>query len=139
MTEAILLSMAAATHAGCADHWQVRINAESFASNGAGRTFNAGELASFRKRLEAELRSAMNNACAIGEVPAATAKTVRTVEAFSASGATEPRLYARGGDRLAIEWVFAEQGLAIPPGADIVAGTACWIDPEGEACASEGD
>jgi len=135
---AILLA-AAAPQAGCADHWQVRLNSESFANNGAGRTFSASNLAAFRAKLEAQLRSAIGGACAAGAVPTNAAKAVRMVEAISASGATEPHLYARAADQLALEWIFAEEGLAVPPDRDIVAGAACWTDPTGETCASEGD
>ena len=138
MIAAILLA-AAASQSGCADHWQVRLNAESFTNNGAGRTFSDAKLAAFRTKLEGQLQSAIGAACVNGQVASAAAKAVETVEAISASGATEPRLYTQGDDKLALEWVFAEEGLAIPSAKDVVAGAACWIDPAGAACASEGD
>jgi hypothetical protein len=109
------------------------------ANNGAGRTFSDVELAAFRTKLEVWLKSAIRAACVAGPVPGAAAKVVKTVEAISASGATEPRLYVRDDDRLALEWTFAEEGLAVPSAKDIVAGAVCWTNPAEAACASEGD
>ena len=138
MIAAFLLA-AAAPQVGCADHWQMRLNAESFASNGAGRTFGAADLADFRQKLEAQLRSTIGQACMVGEIRSDAAKAVKSVEVISASGATEPRLYAKSREQLALEWIFAEENLAVPAAKEIVAGAACWTDPAGETCAREGD
>ena len=137
----LFAALAAATPAksGCAGHWAVELDRDSFANNGAGRTFSAARLAAFRTQLEVRIKSAIGGACKAGKVRPALAKSIRRVKVFSASGASEPHLYRHPGGGLALEWVFAEENLALPPAKDIVAGTACWTDPNGAACAAEGD
>lgn len=135
----LFAALAAATPSGCAGHWAVELDRDSFAHNGAGRSFSAARLAAFRSKLEGRLKSAIGAACKSGRVRPAMAKSVRRVRVFSASGASEPHLYRHPGGGLAFEWVFAEEDLALPPAQDIVAGTACWTDPNGAACAAEGD
>ena len=90
MIAPLLLALLAAAGAqgGCADHWSVALNAESFAGNGAGKAFSAAELEAFRARIEARLRSAIGDACARGAVKPAAARAVRQVEVSSASGAS---------------------------------------------------
>jgi len=142
MIAAVLFVWLAATSAAngaCADHWKVELNAESFASNGAGRTFSGAELEAFRAKVQEQLKSAIGEACRSGAVKAATAKDVHQVRVSSASGASDPFLYAVAPGTLSFEWTFAEENLAVPPAKDIVAGAACWTDPNGPACASEGD
>lgn len=136
----LLASLAAAgAQGGCADHWSVALNAESFGRNGAGRTFSAAELEAFRAKIEARLRSAIGDACARGSVRPAAARAVRQVEVSSASGASDPFLYQAPDGTLRLEWVFAEEDLAMPSPTDILAGAACWTDPNGKACNSSGD
>ncbi|HET6942595.1 MAG TPA: hypothetical protein VFH89_10570 [Sphingomicrobium sp.] len=141
MITALLLASLAAGGAqgGCADHWAVALNRESFASNGAGKTFSAVELEAFRAKIEAQLRSAIGDACEHSAVKPAAVKAVRRVEVSSASGASDPFLYQAVDGTLRFEWVFAEEDLAVPPAKDIVAGMACWTDPNGKACNSPGD
>jgi hypothetical protein len=140
ITPLLLASLAAgAAQKGCADHWVVALNTESFASNGAGKTFSAAELESFRAKIEAQLRSAIGDACDRSAVKPAAAKAVRRVEVSSASGASDPFLYQATDGTLRLEWVFAEEDLAVPSAKEIVAGTACWTDPNGKACNSPGD
>ena len=134
-----LLAAQGSAPAGCADHWRVELNADSFANNGAQRTFTATELEAFRAKAEGQIRSAIGDACRSGEVKLAAAKAIQSVEVSSASGASDPFLYSTGGRKLRFEWIFAEENLAVPPAADIVAGAACWIDPNGAACANSGD
>ena len=133
------LAAATPTKAGCADHWAVTLDRDSFANNGAGRSFSAARLAAFRSKLEGRIKSAVGAACKAGKVKPALAKSVRRVKVFSASGASEPHFYRHPGGGLAFEWVFAEENLALPPAKDIVDGTACWTDRNGAACAAEGD
>lgn len=136
----LLASLAAAGAQGsCADHWSVALNSESFAANGAGKTFSSAELDAFRARIEAQLKSAIGDACARGAVKPAAAKAVRHVEVSSASGASDPFLYEAPDGTLRLEWVFAEEDLAVPSPMDILAGTACWTDPNGKACNNAGD
>lgn len=141
MIAPLLLASLAAPGAqrGCADHWSVALNAESFAANGAGKTFSAAELEAFRAKIEARLRSAIGDACARGTVKPAAARAVRHVEVSSASGASDPFLYQAPDGTLRLEWVFAEEDLAVPLPTDIVAGSVCWTDPNGKACNSSGD
>jgi hypothetical protein len=141
MITALLVASLAAGGAqgGCADHWAIGLNAESFASNGAGKTFSAAELEVFRSKIEAQLRSAIGNACEHSAVKPTAAKAIRRVEVSSASGASDPFLYQATDGTLRLEWVFAEEGLAVPSAKDIVAGTACWTDPNGKACNYPGD
>ena len=136
----LLASLAAAgAQGGCADHWSVALNAESFAGNGAGKAFSADELEAFRSTIEAQLRSAIDDACAQGAVRPADARAVRRVEVSSASGASDPFFYQAPDGTLRLEWVFAEEDLAIPPARELVAGATCWTDPDGKACDSPGD
>lgn len=141
MIAPLLLALLAAAGAqgGCADHWSVALNAESFAGNGAGKAFSAAELEGFRAKIEARLRSAIGDACARGAVKPAAARAVRQVEVSSASGASDPFLYQAPDGTLRLEWVFAEEDLAVPSPTDIVAGAVCWTDPNGKACNSSGD
>jgi len=124
---------------GCADHWKVELNADSFANNGAGRTFTSAELEAFRTKVEGQLKTAIGDACRTGAVQTASAKAVQRVSVSTASGASDPFLYAASSGTVAFEWIFAEENLAVPPAKDIVAGAACWTDPNGAACASGGD
>jgi hypothetical protein len=141
MIDPLLLALLAAAGAqgSCADHWSVALNAESFAANGSGKTFSAAELEAFRAKVEAQLRSAIDNACAHGTVKPAAAKAVRNVEVSSASGASDPFLYEAPDGTLRLEWVFAEEDLAVPSPTEILAGAACWTDPDGKACNNAGD
>jgi hypothetical protein len=141
MIAALLLASLAAAGAqgGCADHWEVALDAESFAGNGSGKTFTAARLEAFRARIEAELKSAIGDACAHGTVKPAAAMAVRRAEVSSASGASDPFLYQAEDGTLRLEWVFAEEDLAMPSARNIVAGAACWTDPNGKACNSPGD
>jgi hypothetical protein len=124
---------------GCADHWLVELDGESFANNGAGKTFTGAELAAFRAKLQAVLRSAVGQACREGKVRVASAAGIRKVFVLSASGATEPDVYAAGKSTLNLEWVFAEENLAVPSRAEIVDGLSCWTNPKGRYCGAEGD
>jgi hypothetical protein len=136
----LLASLAAAGAEGsCADRWSVILDSESFASNGAGRTFSAAELDAFRAKIEAQLKSAIGEACARGKINPAAARAIRRVLVSSASGASDPFLVPATDGTLRLEWVFAEEDLAVPPEGDLVAGAACWTDPDGEACNSHGD
>jgi hypothetical protein len=135
----LLALLAADARGGCADHWSVALDAKSFAQNGAGRTFSAAELDAFRSKIEAQLKSAIGDACASGAIEPASAKAVGGVEVSSASGASDPLLY-QGTDRtLLLEWAFAEEELAVPTARELEAGAACWTDPDGESCNSHGD
>jgi len=124
---------------GCADHWRVALNDESFAHNGAGRTFSAARLATFRSKLDTALKAAIGSACRQGRVKASEAKKIKTVLVSSASGASEPTLYLKSPGKLALEWVFAEENLLVPSGKDMVAGAACWTSPRSSACLESGD
>jgi len=135
----VSLAASGASNSDCADHWKVELNADSFANTGADRSFSAGELDAFRAKVEAQLKAAIGDACRTGAVKAASAKAVQRVSVSTASGASDPFLYAVSSGTLAFEWIFAEENLAVPPAKDIVAGAACWTDPNGRACSSEGD
>ena len=124
---------------GCADHWQVELDRESFAHNGAGRTFKPAELAAFRAKIQAALRTAAADACNGRKVAPARAASVRRVRVFSASGASEPYFYPAEKGALSFEWVFAEENLAIPARADLVGALVCWANPTKKACADQGD
>lgn len=139
MIAAILFASLAGAPSGCADHWTVELKAESFANNGAGKSFNTADLEAFRAKVQDRIRTAMNGACQSGGVKAATAKSISRVEVSSASGASDPFIYSSGKGTLSFEWVFAEEDLAVPPEKDIVAGAACWTNPDGAACNSPGD
>ena len=141
MISALLLASLAPASAvqGCAGHWTVNVNRESFVNNGAGREFSAAQLDEFRGRVQEALKSAIGDACRTGAVKAATAKAIQRVTVSSASGASDPFLYRSASGALQFEWIFAEENLAVPTAKDIVAGAACWIDPNGPACASGGD
>ncbi len=131
--------LAASASPGCANHWAVELDRDSFAHNGAGRTFTAAELAAFRTRVQAQLRTATADACAGGRVPPSRAANIRRVRVFSASGASEPHFYSTRKGTLNFEWVFAEEGLAVPARANMVGGLICWADPAEPLCANEGD
>jgi hypothetical protein len=142
MIAAILLASlapASAAQVGCADHWKVELNAQSFANNGAQRTFSAVQLEAFRAKVQDQLKSVIGEACRMDSVKAATAKAIQRVTVSSASGASDPFLYKTADGTLQFEWIFAEEDLGLPRALDIVAGAACWIDPTGPACASGGD
>ncbi|MFL6736378.1 MAG: hypothetical protein ACJ8F4_04890 [Sphingomonas sp.] len=124
---------------GCADHWKVELNRESFAHNGAGRNFTAAELTLFRARLDAQLKSAIAAGCRQGRVKEGDAKKIKRVQISSASGANEPTLYLHARGSLAFEWAFAEEKLAIPPAKEILAGSACWTSPRSTDCLESGD
>ena len=46
---------------------------------------------------------------------------------------------AKAAIRLPAERSFAEEGLGIPPAKEILGGASCWLKPDGDACAAEGD
>ena len=123
---------------GCASNWAVELDRDSFAHNGAGRTFTAAQLAAFRTRVQAQLRTAASDACAGGRVPSARAAAIRRVRVFSASGASEPHFYSTRKGLLNFEWVFAEEGLAVPARSTMVGGLICWADPKEPLCANGG-
>jgi hypothetical protein len=125
--------------AGCADHWQVEVDGDSFAHNGAGRTFTPAALAAFRTKVQAALKIAAADACRGMKVAPARAASIHRVRVFSASGASEPHFYSAAKGTLNFEWVFAEEGLAVPPRATMVGGLVCWANPSERMCAEEGD
>ena len=135
----LFATLAGAASGGCADHWKVELNAESFANNGAGRTFGGAELKSLRAKLKAQIKVAAADACKSGSVSVAKARAVDRVEVQSASGASEPHFYPGRARALKLEWVFAEENLAIPPRATLVGALMCWSQPDNPACAGEGD
>lgn len=136
----LFVSLAAASaQGGCADHWSVELNRGSFANNGSGKTFDSARLEAFRAKVEADLKSAIDDACQRGAIKSATAKSIRRVEVSTASGASDPFLYSGSEGSLTFEWIFAEEDLAVPAAKEIVAGAACWTDPNGKACNSSGD
>lgn len=135
---ATLLAAAPAGH-GCADHWAVELDGASFAHNGAGRTFTEAQLSAFRGRVQSVLRTAAADACRSKALAPARAAAVRRVRVLSASGASEPHFYAAGKGALNFEWVFAEEGLAVPPRATMVGGLICWSKPSEKLCAEVGD
>ena len=131
--------LAASPQGGCADHWQVELDRESFANNGAGKTFSAAQLTAFRAKVTGALRTAGADACRGKKVPSSQAAGVRRVRVFSASGASEPTFYSPAKGTLNFEWVFAEEGLAVPPRATLVGGLICWANPSEKMCADQGD
>ena len=135
----LFATLAGAATGGCADHWKLDLNAESFANNGAGRTFDSAELKNLQAKLETQLKVAAADACKSGSLKVAKARAVDRVEVLSASGASEPHFYVGSGRTLQLEWVFAEENLAIPPRATLVGALTCWSQPDNPACADEGD
>ncbi|GAA4744429.1 hypothetical protein GCM10023264_07140 [Sphingomonas daechungensis] len=129
----------AAGQGGCADHWAVVLNAESFASNGAGKSFGATELEAFRSKAEGQIKAAINAACQSGAVKSAAARGIERISISSASGASDPFIYSTAKGQLTFEWIFAEEDLAIPAEKDVITGAACWTNPDGPACSSPGD
>ena len=130
---------AEAAERGCGDHWAVELDGESFATNGAGKTFAPAQLADFRARIQAALRTAAADSCNGKKVPPQRAAAVRRVRVFSASGAIAPHFYPAEKGALSLEWIFAEEGLAVPARADMVGALVCWADPREKACSDEGD
>ncbi len=124
---------------GCADHWQAELDRDSFVNNGAGKTFTPVALAAFRARIEAALRSAAADACNGKTVAPSQAEAVHRVRVFSASGASEPHFYSAEKGTLILEWVFAEERLAVPARASLVGALICWASPANKMCADQGD
>lgn len=124
---------------GCADHWVVSLDDESFANNGAGKSFAAEELTAFNAGIAAAIKRAVGEACDDGSIEPGAVELVRDVVVHSASGATEPHIYAAGDRALHLEWIFAEEDLAIPPDVEIVAAATCWTKPDEATCAEQGD
>ena len=133
------LAAGAPAQPGCAAHWTVELDRPSFAHNGAGRTFTPAQLAAFRARLQAQVRTAAADACAGKRVARSRAAAVRRVRVLSASAATEPHFYAGGTGTLNLEWAFAEERLAVPARANLVGGLICWADPAEPLCRDAGD
>lgn len=125
----------AAAPADCASHWKVVLNDESFANNGAGRTFSRAELAAFRAKIEAALKGAVAEGCKSGQVKAALAKAIQKVTVTSASGAPQAVLFPFEARTLDFEFPFAEDNLSVPSRKDILDGIACWTSPKSRACA----
>jgi hypothetical protein len=128
-----------AMSAGCADHWKVDIEGESFAHNGAGRTFSAAQLANFRGKIEAMLKSAIGAGCRYQNLWGRAQNKNTRAHVPRARGAPPPTLYLRSPGKLVLEWVFAEENLAVPPAKDILDGAACWTNPKSPACLESGD
>ena len=126
---------AAAVPAGCAAHWKVVLNDESFANNGAGRSFSKARLAAFRAKIEMALKGTIAEGCRKGKIRPQLAARARRVTVTSASGHTEPFIYDAGKGELELYWVFAEDNLGIPSRKDILDGIACWTSPKSRACA----
>jgi len=139
---AALIAVAAARPAeaaarGCADHWAVELDKESFAQNGTGRTFTPARLAAFRAKVALAVKGAVTEACRRGKVRPALAAQVRRIDVVSASGVTEAMLYQVGRDRrtLTFALAFAESDLQVPPRREILDGLACWTNPRSQSCA----
>ena len=126
---------APAAPVGCAAGWAVTLDRDSFAHNGADKTFTAARLGMFRDQLELAVRGAVNAACAGGEIAPANAKAIKRVTAYSASGADDPTFFA-GDDpaTLRLEWVFAENDLTIPSEMELRGGLVCWSAPDSDQC-----
>ena len=126
---------ASATSTGCAAHWKVVLNDESFANNGASRTFSSAELAAFRAKIETALKGAIAEGCKTGKVKAALARRIQKVTVTSASGAPQAVLFPFEARTLDFEFPFAEDNLSVPNRKDILDGIACWTSPKSRACA----
>jgi hypothetical protein len=124
--------------AGCADAWLIEIDHETFAHNGADRTFPDARLAAFRIELDKGVRGAVNAACHEGALDPAKARTVKRLVARSASGADDPVFFADKPNSLELEWTFAENDLAIPSEMELRGGLACWTDPASDECTERG-
>lgn len=147
MTKALLIGAAAlglagltatgasAAPAGCAAHWKVMLNDESFANNGAGLTFSKAQLAAFRAKIDAAVKGAIADGCKTGKVKLALAKQVQKVTVTSASGAGAPVLFPLDRRTLDFEFPFAEDKLGVPSRKDILDGIACWTSPKSRRCA----
>jgi len=120
---------------GCADHWTVELDGDSFANNGAGTTFAPAQLQAFRIKLEQVLKQGIAAACKQGKVKPPLAARVRRVTVVSASGHTEPYFDPLRADLLGLYWVFAEADLAVPSRDELLDGLACWTRPKSGACA----
>jgi hypothetical protein len=143
----LLLLVAAApptkpASAGCADGLSYDVDANSFASNGANRTFTASRLAAFRAQAARAFTAAADELCARKALPAGKIAALRRIVIQSASGAMETTLYrARefGPASLVFQWAFAEADLAVPDKSDIQLGLRCWSDPRRKECEDMGD
>ena len=120
---------------GCAAHWKVVLNDESFANNGASRTFSRAELATFRGKIESAVKDAIAHGCKTGKVKPAQARNIQKVTVTSASGAPQAVLFPFEARTLDFEFPFAEDNLSIPSRKDILDGIACWTRPSSRACA----
>ena len=97
------------------------------------------ELATFRSKIEAKLKSAIGAGCRQGKVKASEAKKIKRVEVSSASGANEPTFYLRSPGTLALEWVFAEENLEVPRGEGPPRWRRLLDEPAKFRCMESGD
>jgi len=131
---------AAAAPAGpaCAAPQQVEIDSASFEENGVP-AFTPERLDAFRRSAAAAFAAAAESACAAGDVDPSRIAAIRRLLIQSASGATETAFYedaeSVGAGTLVFQYVFVEEGLALPDHADIRQGLGCWSNPERPVCA----
>lgn len=127
---------------GCAGQIPFALNAASFDSNGAGRTFPASRLEAFRIKAESAFRQAADGLCRSGAVKAKAYAPLQRVIVESASGAMDPTFFQddqTGTGTLVFQWTFAEADLALPERKAIEQGLRCWNDPDRPECGDLGD
>lgn len=125
--------------AGCARALHAELDQSSFGARDGGPPFTAAKLDAFRPAAETAFKAAADRLCAAGVLKPARIARFKRLLVQSGSGATEAAVYSDpeslGPDTLVFQWVFVEEGLALPGGEDIEIGIRCWADPDSEACA----
>ena len=122
---------------GCADHWQVTIDKESFAVDRQGRKVSGDRLAAFIQSVVPAVRRAVNEACAAGEVDPAGAAAIRTLVVLNDGDRDTPKFYAddaEGSTRTSLNDAFVSRDFAIPSEMELRQGMQCLTTMATQAC-----
>jgi hypothetical protein len=122
---------------GCADHWVVTIQKESFRFDREGMPVSSDRLAAFTKSVVPAVRGAVNEACAAGEVDLAGAAAIRTLIISNDSDRDTPKFYVddpEGSARTSLFDAFASRDFAIPSEMELRQGMQCLTTIATQAC-----
>lgn len=141
----LLLSTGHAVHAAPARKTQppascsAGLNGELDRESFDGHGFSSTRLATFGKAAERAFKQTADALCRSGKIRPAALRPYRRLIVQSGSGAvdaavyTDPERFGRTG--IVFQWVFNEEGLALPDAHDIAQGITCWASPAASICA----
>lgn len=115
---------------GCADGLNVVIESGSIRAGARPARISEEQMEALRQAAGRQFKEVAAGLCRAGRLPPRRLAPIRQLVILQGSGATEPVFFRPerefGGEALALQYVWAESGLNLPPRAEVEAALACW-------------